>query len=68
MLVQTDIPAPALALTPFFPRPLCPRCGEAMFAAIATSYFGDGRIRHSWSCDACQHEFETAVEVPERLR
>jgi hypothetical protein len=39
-----------------------------MFAATATSYFGDGRIRHSWSCEACRHEFETAIEMPEHLR
>jgi hypothetical protein len=71
MQVHTDVPAlavPALTLAPFFQRPRCPQCAEAMFAATATSYFGGGHIRHSWSCEACGHEFETAVEMPERLR
>jgi hypothetical protein len=39
-----------------------------MFAATATEYFGQGRIRHSWSCEACQHEFQTAVVMPSRLQ
>jgi hypothetical protein len=70
MHVQTDVPAfdSTLAPAPFFQRPLCPQCGEAMFAATATSYFGGGRIRHSWSCEICRYEFETAIEMPEHLR
>jgi hypothetical protein len=39
-----------------------------MFAATATEYFGRGFIRHSWSCEVCQHEFQTAVELPPHLQ
>lgn len=67
---QTDVLASRanLAVNLFFQRPACPRCGDTMFAATATEYFGAGRIRHSWSCEACQHEFQTAVELPSHLQ
>jgi ribosomal protein S27AE len=70
MPLQTDVPASrsGLALFPFFQRPACPRCGDTMFAATATEYFGQGRIHHSWSCEICQHEFQTAVEMPSNLQ
>jgi ribosomal protein S27AE len=70
MRLQSDAPASrsGLARFPFFQRPACPRCGDTMFAATATEYFGQGRIRHSWSCEACRHEFQTAVVVPSRLQ
>lgn len=70
MQLQSAVPATAsgLALFPFFQRPSCPRCGDTMFAATATAYVGEGRIRHSWSCEACRHEFQTAVEMPSHLQ
>jgi transposase-like protein len=69
MDLHTDVPAGrnGLALVAFFQRPACPSCGEAMFAATGTEYFGGGHIRNSWSCDICQHEFQTAVEMPSHL-
>jgi len=45
-------------------RPNCPRCGEMLFAATATEFLGDGYICNSWSCESCDHEFNTAVKVP----
>jgi hypothetical protein len=70
MQLQTDAPASryGLALYPFFQRPACPCCGDTMFAATATEYFGQGLIRHSWSCEICLHEFQTAVELPSHLQ
>jgi len=66
MRLLTDVPAShaSLTLLPFSQRPACPCCGDALFAATATEYFGNGRIRYSWSCEICQHEFQTAVEMP----
>ena len=49
----------------FFPRPSCPHCGDIMFAATATEYVGRGHIRYFWSCESCNHEFETAVDIPD---
>ncbi len=68
-MLQTDVPSPrsSLALLPFFQRPTCPSCGDTLFAATATEYFGEGLMHHSWSCEICQHEFQTAVEMPAHL-
>jgi hypothetical protein len=43
----------------------CARCGETLFAAEWAEYLEDGRIRYLWSCDACDHEFESAARYPE---
>jgi hypothetical protein len=39
----------------------CPNCLETLIAPVASEYVGEGRVRHSWSCDGCGHEFHTAV-------
>lgn len=43
------------------PRPACPRCGEPLLAAAASELVDCGQIRHSWSCDACGHDFMTVI-------
>ncbi len=62
MRLQTN--PPKAALTGNLRAPLCPRCGETIFAAAATAFVRDGLIRHTWICDSCEHLFRTAVEVP----
>ena len=52
-----------LAVTGILGRPACPRCGEMLFAAVATEFRGKGRIHNSWVCDSCDHEFCTAVQI-----
>ncbi len=47
-----------------FGRPHCPQCGEMLFAAAATEFLGRGRIINTWSCDECDHVFQTMVKVP----
>jgi len=47
-----------------FQKPVCPRCGDMLFAATATEFLGRGHIRHTWSCDTCDHQFWTAVSLP----
>ena len=44
-------------------RPACPRCGDMLFAAVATEFRGKGRICNSWICDSCDHEFSTSVRI-----
>jgi transcription elongation factor Elf1 len=39
--------------------PACPHCGETLLASSAAEFLGQGRIRHTWSCDECGHEFRT---------
>jgi len=47
-------------------RPIapCAQCGEALFAPEWSEYFDDHRIRHFWSCDRCDYQFETMVCYP----
>jgi len=64
-----DVPMKLPSQTvPAFPqsRPIlpCAQCGEALFAPEWSEYFDDRRIRHCWSCDACDYQFETMVCYP----
>ena len=52
-----------LAVSGILGRPACPRCGDMLFAAVATEFRGKGRIHNSWICDSCDHEFCTAVQI-----
>ena len=36
----------------------------SLFAPEWSEYFDDRRIRHFWSCDACNYQFETMVCYP----
>jgi hypothetical protein len=44
-------------------RPIvsCAQCGDSLFAAEWSEYLDDCRIRHLWSCDRCDYEFETTA-------
>ncbi len=55
---------PARISYPVFRRPVCPSCGNLLFAAAATEFLGHGKISNIWSCDRCEHEFRTAFAVP----
>ena len=46
-----------------FGRPNCPRCGSMVHLAERSAFNLDGRIRHSWACDACGEEFATSISV-----
>jgi hypothetical protein len=42
----------------------CPQCNEWLLAPDWSEYFSEHCVRHTWSCDACGSEFETAVCFP----
>lgn len=44
-------------------RPACPRCGDRLVAPSMAAFAGEGRIWHTWSCESCDHEFLTCVDV-----
>ena len=46
-----------------FGRPNCPRCGSVVHVAERSAFNLEGRIRHSWACDACGEEFATSISV-----
>ncbi len=39
----------------------CPQCSEWLLAPDWSEYFSERCVRHTWSCQACGYEFETAV-------
>jgi ribosomal protein S27AE len=49
-----------------FARPTCPRCGDVLLVAEESEFDLLGRIRHSWSCDSCGHEFRTSITLRRR--
>jgi ribosomal protein L37AE/L43A len=43
--------------------PSCPNCDDLLFAPAASEFVSKSRVRHTWSCDACGHEFSTSVRL-----
>ena len=39
----------------------CPQCQAWLLAPDWSEHLDERCVRHSWSCDACGYEFETAV-------
>jgi len=46
-----------------FGRPKCPRCGSVLLVAEESAFNLAGCIRHTWSCDDCNHDFVTAIRL-----
>jgi hypothetical protein len=42
----------------------CAQCGTTLFAPEWSEYLDECRIRHLWTCDACDYKFETLVRYP----
>ncbi len=51
-----------IAFARYFTRPLCPRCGQEQFVPERSAFVGDGNVRHTWVCEACEQNFCTVVE------
>ena len=49
----------------YLSNPSCPRCGNHLVAAEASEFVPGGHIRHSWACESCGHDFQTAVTLAE---
>ena len=47
----------------FSGRPVCTRCGNCLVAPKTAAFAGEGRIWHTWSCDECDYEFVTCVDL-----
>ena len=39
----------------------CPQCREWLLAPDWSEYLNDRCVRHTWTCDTCGYQFETAV-------
>ncbi len=42
----------------------CAQCGTTLFGPEWSEYIDDRRVRHLWSCDACDYRFESIVCFP----
>jgi hypothetical protein len=42
----------------------CPQCSSWLLAPDWSEHLNDRCVRHTWSCEACGYEFETAVFFP----
>ena len=62
MPLHSATPA-VLTFARYFTRPNCPACGEEQLVPELSEFAGDGVIRHTYTCDACGHEFRTVVEL-----
>ncbi len=52
-----------LTFARYFTRPVCPGCGDEQLVPELSEFAGKGVIRHTYTCDACGHEFRTVVEL-----
>jgi rubredoxin len=43
----------------------CPQCGQWLLAPDWSEYVNTRCVRHSWSCEVCDYQFETAVYFAE---
>lgn len=39
----------------------CPQCQAWLLAPTWSEYLNERCVRHTWSCESCAYEFETAV-------
>jgi primosomal protein N' len=47
----------------YFAMPACPQCGDTVLAPDMSEHVSPHEVRHFWSCEACGHEFKTAVDL-----
>jgi ribosomal protein L37AE/L43A len=60
-LHSRTIEQPAQARLATYSKNNCPQCSEWLLAPDWSEYLNDRCVRHTWSCDACGYQFETAV-------
>jgi rubredoxin len=48
-----------------YDKNICPQCSAWLLAPEWSEHLNERCVRHTWSCDACGHGFETAVFFPE---
>jgi len=60
-LHSRTIEQPARTRLATYSKNNCPQCSEWLLAPDWSEYLNDRCVRHTWSCDACGYQFETAV-------
>ncbi len=62
MTLRTEM-APRARLTTYS-KNNCPQCSGWLLAPDWSEYLNDRCVRHTWSCEACNYQFETTVFFP----
>lgn len=62
MALHTEAATRARLVT--YGKNACAQCGEWLLAPNWSEFLSERCVRHTWSCDACGYEFETAVIFP----
>jgi C4-type Zn-finger protein len=62
MALHTETATPARLVT--YGKNSCPQCSEWLLAPNWSEYLNERCVRHTWSCEACGYQFETAVVFP----
>ncbi|HWX86164.1 MAG TPA: hypothetical protein VNZ48_21410 [Xanthobacteraceae bacterium] len=44
-----------------YDKNICPQCQAWLLAPTWSEYLNERCVRHTWSCESCSYEFETAV-------
>lgn len=47
-----------------YEKNICPQCSAWLLAPDWSEHFNERCVRHSWSCETCGYQFETAVFFP----
>ena len=61
MSLQSATPG-VLATARYFTRPRCVQCGDSQLVPEHSEFAGGASVRHTWRCETCGNEFDTAVE------
>ena len=62
MALQTETATRARLAT--YSKNNCQQCSESLLAPDWSEYVSERCVRHTWSCQACGYQFETAVVFP----
>jgi rubredoxin len=62
MALHTEAKAGARLAT--YSKNNCPQCSASLLAPNWSEHLSERCVRHTWSCEACGYEFETAVFFP----
>jgi len=62
MALHTDTAARTRLVT--YDKNVCPQCSSWLLAPDWSEHLSERCVRHTWSCEACGYEFETAVFFP----
>jgi rubredoxin len=62
MALHTEAKAGARLAT--YSKNNCPQCSASLLAPSWSEHLSERCVRHTWSCEACGYEFETAVFFP----